>query len=128
MLLCYGIVAVLIMLFCVLILFSFFFLMIRRPPRSTLFPYTTLFRSDNLLLLLTCAWAIGSSARGLAIPRNRDDPCFEDSVLCFCWRPWRWRSNLPPGPRHRPLSFAWKTWCARYSRPIPRWSAPQPWW
>src|SRR5471030_3343084 len=26
-------------------LFSVFFLMIRRPPRSTLFPYTTLFRS-----------------------------------------------------------------------------------
>src|SRR5690349_22507162 len=25
----------------------FFFLMIRRPPRSTLFPYTTLFRSIN---------------------------------------------------------------------------------
>src|SRR5689334_24760921 len=28
-----------------LISFLFFFLMIRRPPRSTLFPYTTLFRS-----------------------------------------------------------------------------------
>src|SRR2546422_6998866 len=27
--------------------FFFFFLMIRRPPRSTLFPYTTLFRSDQ---------------------------------------------------------------------------------
>src|SRR2546427_7654703 len=27
---------------------SFFFLMIRRPPRSTLFPYTTLFRSLQL--------------------------------------------------------------------------------
>src|SRR5688572_31685868 len=27
---------------------SFFFLMIRRPPRSTLFPYTTLFRSAKL--------------------------------------------------------------------------------
>src|SRR2546425_12982610 len=26
---------------------SFFFLMIRRPPRSTLFPYTTLFRSEE---------------------------------------------------------------------------------
>src|SRR2546430_15695212 len=26
----------------------FFFLMIRRPPRSTLFPYTTLFRSTSL--------------------------------------------------------------------------------
>src|SRR3712207_9042668 len=33
---------------CVLtcILLFFFFLMIRRPPRSTLFPYTTLFRSE----------------------------------------------------------------------------------
>src|SRR5258708_36293480 len=29
-------------------LFLFFFLMIRRPPRSTLFPYTTLFRSPFL--------------------------------------------------------------------------------
>src|SRR2546423_8686514 len=35
-------------------LFFFFFLMIRRPPRSTLFPYTTLFRSvlENELCLL----------------------------------------------------------------------------
>src|SRR5256885_12376955 len=30
-------------------LFFFFFLMIRRPPRSTLFPYTTLFRSRGRL-------------------------------------------------------------------------------
>src|SRR5215510_15271945 len=29
--------------------FFFFFLMIRRPPRSTLFPYTTLFRSRDAL-------------------------------------------------------------------------------
>src|SRR5256885_13164222 len=28
-------------------MFTFFFLMIRRPPRSTLFPYTTLFRSHR---------------------------------------------------------------------------------
>src|SRR5690242_20970584 len=28
-------------------MFFFFFLMIRRPPRSTLFPYTTLFRSSS---------------------------------------------------------------------------------
>src|SRR5205809_6538087 len=28
--------------------FFFFFLMIRRPPRSTLFPYTTLFRSSHI--------------------------------------------------------------------------------
>src|SRR5438477_3526433 len=42
------------------ILHLFFFLMIRRPPRSTLFPYTTLFRSrpqcipPDCLLPLTC--------------------------------------------------------------------------
>src|SRR3989337_2766949 len=30
-------------------LFHFFFLMIRRPPRSTLFPYTTLFRSPEVV-------------------------------------------------------------------------------
>src|SRR2546430_10310357 len=38
-----------------ILLFSiFFFLMIRRPPRSTLFPYTTLFRSGFSLM----GWAI----------------------------------------------------------------------
>src|SRR6266480_6676596 len=30
------------------VVFFFFFLMIRRPPRSTLFPYTTLFRSRDV--------------------------------------------------------------------------------
>src|SRR3712207_7454834 len=37
------------------LIYVFFFLMIRRPPRSTLFPYTTLFRSfgdDELRILL----------------------------------------------------------------------------
>src|SRR5260370_14566964 len=33
--------------------------MIRRPPRSTLFPYTTLFRSQTLWLLATMACGIG---------------------------------------------------------------------
>src|SRR2546423_15503854 len=33
---------------CVASTHHFFFLMIRRPPRSTLFPYTTLFRSVSL--------------------------------------------------------------------------------
>src|SRR2546429_6123536 len=34
-------------IFIALIIFLFFFLIIRRPPRSTLFPYTTLFRSPH---------------------------------------------------------------------------------
>src|SRR5229473_2312995 len=40
---------------CMLECLSFFFLMIRRPPRSTLFPYTTLFQSPNNSALLGSA-------------------------------------------------------------------------
>src|SRR5208283_5740235 len=47
-----------------LFLFFFFFLMIRRPPRSTLFPYTTLFRSPGR------CWVRGSS-RARAIHPSR---------------------------------------------------------
>src|SRR6266498_5801663 len=43
--------------------FFFFFLMIRRPPRSTLFPYTTLFRS-RAAAHLRC--------RRVAAPRYRE--------------------------------------------------------
>src|SRR2546430_4440149 len=49
---------------------NFFFLMIRRPPRSTLFPYTTLFRSraqrepDE-----RGAAAVRSGRQGLAVPK-----------------------------------------------------------
>src|SRR2546427_3099873 len=51
----------------------FFFLMIRRPPRSTLFPYTTLFRSLTLQHTLEATTrradrlaALGTVASGLA--------------------------------------------------------------
>src|SRR5205807_8860846 len=37
-----------IVVFALLFCFFFFFLMLRRPSRSTLFPYTTLFRSSTL--------------------------------------------------------------------------------
>src|SRR3989441_7222571 len=37
--------------------FFFFFLMIRRPPRSTLFPYTTLFRSHMMQASTLWNWA-----------------------------------------------------------------------
>src|SRR2546430_17608204 len=39
--------------FLLLLFFFFFFLMIRRPPRSTLFPYTTLFRSFSGMFDIT---------------------------------------------------------------------------
>src|SRR5579863_10040772 len=42
------------MLFLLVFFLLFFFLMIRRPPRSTLFPYTTLFRSACQVPGLAC--------------------------------------------------------------------------
>src|SRR5256885_15846091 len=41
-----------------LLFIFFFFLMIRRPPRSTLFPYTTLFRSAHLAAALGVVLAV----------------------------------------------------------------------
>src|SRR5256885_6597156 len=45
----------------------FFFLMIRRPPRSTLFPYTTLFRSvaEFLRCVGLCCWSLERMRPGL---------------------------------------------------------------
>src|SRR3712207_7534990 len=60
------------------LLLFFFFLMIRRPPRSTLFPYTTLFRS-LLLVRSKNRPSLGESAacrgcrRGLRAERSGDD-------------------------------------------------------
>src|SRR5689334_24055241 len=47
----------------ILFLLFFFFLMIRRPPRSTLFPYTTLFRSSLAAMI---RFAIEYELRGKA--------------------------------------------------------------
>src|SRR5260221_13215456 len=61
----------------------FFFLMIRRPPRSTLFPYTTLFRSGSRADRRTReAWEGSVSWRGeLTHRRFRSEPAACDSSL-----------------------------------------------
>src|SRR6476660_10401487 len=48
--------------------YFFFFLMIRRPPRSTLFPYTTLFRSTA-----SRGWARAGSSPSSRPPRTPGD-------------------------------------------------------
>src|SRR5262249_61591865 len=48
----------------------FFFLMIRRPPRSTLFPYTTLFRSRGFAGR-SCRFPRFANNRGRDAPRER---------------------------------------------------------
>src|SRR5438034_7307927 len=47
----------------------FFFLMIRRPPRSTLFPYTTLFRSHRARIL--SGWSGRGARPARALERSR---------------------------------------------------------
>src|SRR6266853_4658784 len=54
--------------------FLFFFLMIRRPPRSTLFPYTTLFRSPD--------------------PTRRNQASWTSAVGCKVWRSEEHTSEL----------------------------------
>src|SRR5438034_5084959 len=75
-------------LFCLptfIFFLSFFFLMIRRPPRSTLFPYTTLFRSQHAQALP----APPSARTDQPIP-----PALDDLVL----------SCLAKDPAQRPQS------------------------
>src|ERR1017187_7557158 len=50
--------------------YFFFFLMIRRPPRSTLFPYTTLFRSRTSLFTASSGTTVGGC--GLVITRSEE--------------------------------------------------------
>src|SRR5438477_12352874 len=64
--------------------FFFFFLMIRRPPRSTLFPYTTLFRS----------WP----CRGASGSRDRRD--------LLAQRPGRDRKSTRLNSSHMSISYA----------------------
>src|SRR3954466_16434176 len=61
--------------------FFFFFLMIRRPPRSTLFPYTTLFRSPDW----TCPAAATSRWRARTWARSEEHTSelqSHDNLVC----------------------------------------------
>src|SRR2546422_10194205 len=59
---------------------QFFFLMIRRPPRSTLFPYTTLFRSVRALPL---------TGRALLASYRQLDPSLEEAAASLGAGRWR---------------------------------------
>src|SRR6266446_9959530 len=75
----------------VLYFFFFFFLMIRRPPRSTLFPYTTLFRSPRVISSSAPKGSSMSSSEGSVTSARRSEehtselqsPCISYAVFCL---------------------------------------------
>src|SRR2546422_5338111 len=83
---------------------SFFFLMIRRPPRSTLFPYTTLFRSHQTTPHLPLAGR-------LLLPYKRLQAIFTQSTPLRDQTSWRWsaerdRKSTRLNSSHRHISYA----------------------
>src|SRR5260370_23755588 len=58
--------------------------MIRRPPRSTLFPYTTLFRSLDAAPFGPQTRPRHSARAVSIICRSRDESCSENSGICCC--------------------------------------------
>src|SRR2546429_9582984 len=74
--------------------------MIRRPPRSTLFPYTTLFRSQPVFSEWTLA------ARRHMNPRSAGEPVFHIELQPPATEPALWESGdlaqvcIPADPQH----------------------------
>src|ERR1035437_5199699 len=113
-------------------LLCFFFLMIRRPPRSTLFPYTTLFRSkvtrptcSGRTRTPTCTRLPSATesrpVEGCAPPTSRSSPT---AALCFALTPARASCQLRRGRRRLPLTGGRGLRAARgthpCSYPLPR--------
>src|SRR5438445_6579488 len=72
--------------------------MIRRPPRSTLFPYTTLFRSTRIVSPVTASFATAT-----AKPNRSPAPVF-DALRYACWLQDRKSTRL--NSSHANISYA----------------------
>src|SRR5206468_12243891 len=88
--------------FCAFVVLTFFFLMFRRPPRSTLFPYTTLFRS--WVDYLEAAMSAGH------LP-SRDPRLLAHSIIGLLQSVWAWyrpsdRKSTRLNSSHDQISYA----------------------
>src|SRR5258705_11968588 len=85
----------------------FFFLMIRRPPRSTLFPYTTLFRSacraaDHQLLLV----GLGVGGQRQHADGGKGGGRGQQMACCSCSRRTTDRKSTRLNSSHLGISYA----------------------
>src|SRR2546429_7870187 len=98
----------------------FFFLMSRRPPRSTLFPYTTLFRSAKEKDEFTRYFLGNSGAAILLDPgKSQIDPCgnTRGSVDVFVFDPYQFGCDLHCGISNSLLNLQWEVALFPLSRP-----------
>src|SRR5204863_7018370 len=99
-------------------LFYFFFLMIRRPPRSTLFPYTTLFRSHRSFLWRQNGEALIGDARLGGRDRKStrlNSSHVEISYAVFCLKKKKKRTSHHLERSRLPIN---RTKCLTRSNPI----------
>src|SRR5207253_10062129 len=80
--------------------YFFFFLLIRPPPRSTLFPYTTLFRSTTFVAAIPTAF----SKRW--VTRSKPVPPATTSATCACSSRNRDRKSTRLNSSHVAISYA----------------------
>src|SRR3712207_9558885 len=92
-------------------MFFFFFLMIRRPPRSTLFPYTTLFRSLDAQLTRYRADQVDME---LSV---KDRGTRGQRLTLECWIAGRDRKSTRLNSSHANISYA--VFCLKKKKDIP---------
>src|SRR3954467_16003628 len=90
--------------------FLFFFLMIRRPPRSTLFPYTTLFRSHRRVRAARRRGRRTCAVRGGRSEEHTSELQSHDNLVCRLLLEKKKNTARTPPPEilslHGGLTFA----------------------
>src|SRR2546430_12488311 len=89
-----------------IVLCCFFFLMIRRPPRSTLFPYTTLFRSRGIEPALREHARNEARRRRLAVCPGDGDALLQAHEFGEHQGAWQDRKSTRLNSSHSQISYA----------------------
>src|SRR5256885_11538238 len=83
----------------------FFFLMIRRPPRSTLFPYTTLFRSCLVVCVAQEGAGNGAAVPGMGLSVDGGN-CAGGLSFVFGWVDLNGSEERAVGARHTGIELS----------------------
>src|SRR5437868_11400735 len=92
--------------FCNYLFIFFFFLMIRRPPRSTLFPYTTLFRSLKSIAMLKAdtIFLLGHAVELTCFDRDRKSTRLNSSHVSISYAVFCLKKKKTPPAGNEPAT------------------------